>query len=64
MGNFSENLRQLRGDRTQSEIAEALGIPTTTYASYEQGKRIPKDRMKSVIADFFDTTVAAIFFTN
>ena len=57
-----ENLISLRGIRTQKEIAEAIGICQSTYAMYEIGQRVPSDENKKKLADFFDTTVQAIFF--
>ena len=57
-----ERLKELRGNRSQEEIATALGIPTRTYASYEQGVRTPKDSMKIKIAKHYDESVEAIFF--
>ena len=30
-----EKLKRMRGNKSQEELAEALGIPTRTYASYE-----------------------------
>ena len=44
------------------EIAEAIGICQSTYAMYEIGQRVPSDENKKKLADFFDTTVQAIFF--
>lgn len=64
MPEYARRLRKLRGEKKQSEIAENLGIPLTTYASYEQGVRIPKDRMKVLIAAHFGVSVTDIFFTD
>ena len=40
---FSEKLRTLREERnyTQKTIAKKLGIPVSTYANWEQGRREP-----------------------
>lgn len=57
-----ERLKELRGNRSQEEIATALDIPTRTYASYEQGVRTPKDSMKIKIAKYYDESVETIFF--
>ena len=38
---FSEKLKQLRGDLTQSAFCRKLGIPLTTYQRYEKGERVP-----------------------
>jgi len=64
-GNYiADNLRYLRKRKgvTQTEVAKALGIPTTTYNAYETGQNVPRDEMKLKIADYFDRSVQFIFF--
>lgn len=38
---FTTRLKELRKDMslTQAELAEKLGIPSSTYANWEQGRR-------------------------
>lgn len=55
-------LIKLRGNKTQKEIAEAIGVCQSTYAMYETGQRIPSDEKKKRIADYHNTSVQAIFF--
>lgn len=38
---FSEHLRHLRGNLTQSAFCRRLKIPLTTYQRYEKGERVP-----------------------
>ena len=40
---FCENLKKLRtvNKLSQKQIAEKLGIPVSTYANWEQGRRMP-----------------------
>ena len=40
---FTTRLKELRKDMslTQAELAEKLGIPSSTYANWEQGRREP-----------------------
>ncbi len=59
---ISERLIELRGRRRQKEVADAVGISQSTYAMYEQGKRIPSDEVKIKLARFFGKTVQEIFF--
>jgi len=63
MNNFGDRLRELRGSRTQAEVAEAVGISTSAYASYEQGVRIPKDNVKIKLAKYYRKSVSYIFFS-
>lgn len=61
---IADNLRYLRKRKgvTQTEVAKALGIPTTTYNAYETGQNVPRDEMKRRIADYYDRSVQFIFF--
>lgn len=59
---YNEKLRILRGDRTQSQIANEIGITKSSWAMYERGERIPRDEIKIKIAKFFGKTVEEIFF--
>lgn len=59
-----DKMRTLRGNKSQEQVAEDLGIPVSTYASYEQGARIPRDSMKRKIADYYNRTVQFIFFSK
>lgn len=63
MGDYAEKLRDLRGSRTQAEVAEAIGVSTSAYASYEQGVRVPKDHIKKKIAEYYRKSVSFIFFS-
>lgn len=60
---IGERLRSLRGDRTQQEIADAVGVTTMAISDYERGNRVPRDKYKLALARFFQTTVEAIFFS-
>ena len=44
-----EELKTWRGDRTQSEAADELGIPYDSYCSYERGKRRIPSSMRITI---------------
>ena len=57
-------LRELRGDRTQEEIARAIGITKSSWAMYERGERTPRDETKMRIAKFFGRSIEEIFFST
>lgn len=61
---IGQKLIQLRGERTQEEVANAIGISLSAIGMYERGERMPRDEIKIAIAKYFDTTVQAIFFEN
>lgn len=52
----------LRGNLSQNEMAERLGISSSALAMYERGERIPRDEVKERIAHYFGLTVGALFF--
>ena len=57
-------LRKLRGDRTQKEIAAALGITKSSWAMYERDERVPRDEVKIRIAKYFGKSVEELFYTQ
>lgn len=59
---IAKRLINLRGERTQLEVAKALGISQSTYAMYETGRRIPTDEIKIKISVYYGTSVQDIFF--
>jgi len=61
---IGKRLIQLRGDKTQEEVATALGISLSAIGMYERGERVPRDEVKIAIAKYFDTTVQALFYAE
>ena len=59
---ISKILIELRGEKTQAEIAKEINVVQSTYAMYETGKRIPSDAVKIRIAKYYKRTVQEIFF--
>ena len=59
-----EILRKLRGNKTQKEIAEGVGVTPSAWAMYERNERVPRDEVKVKIAAFFNSTVQNIFFCS
>lgn len=57
-------LRDLRGDKPQSEVAEAVGVTAMAISLYESGERIPRDETKIALAAYFKVTVESIFFAD
>ena len=57
-----EKMREMRGSRTQEEMARMLGITKSSYAMYERGERIPRDEVKVRISRLLGISVQALFF--
>ena len=64
MGPYGKRLVELRGDKSQAEVANAIGIATSTLGMYETEQRIPRDSIKIALAEYYKTTVQDIFFTD
>lgn len=56
---FDKRLRQLREEKglNMRQAANELGIPYTTYISYEKNEREPNSEMLIKIAVYFDCSV-------
>lgn len=59
---LAEKLVKARGDRKREEVAAAVGVSLSAIAMYENGERIPRDETKIKLADYYQTTVQALFF--
>lgn len=53
----------LRGDRSQEEVAAAIGVRQSTMAMYESGARMPRDEIKLALARYYGCSVESIFFS-
>jgi len=55
-------LTELRGNKSQKEVADALGISVSALSMYENGDRIPRDNIKIRIANYYNKSISDIFF--
>ena len=62
MAPYGKRLIALRGDKSQETVAKDVGISTSALGMYETEQRIPRDEIKIALANYFNTTVEAIFF--
>ena len=60
---IGNRMRELRGDKTQKEVADAVGVTAMAVCQYEAGTRVPSDQVKIALAEYFGRTVENIFFT-
>lgn len=59
-----EKIRAYRGEKTQNEVARAIGITKSALAMYERDERRPRDEIKIKIANYFGKTVSEIFYAD
>lgn len=63
---IGDRLKTLRTNKglTQAQIADAIGIPRTTYANYESNKRQPKIEVLNKITEYLGVTIDDILTKN
>lgn len=59
---IGQNLRTLRGNRSQKEVANAVGVTNMAISAYENGERIPRDEIKIALSQYYKVSVESIFF--
>lgn len=59
---IGSRLVELRGNKSQSEVAKAVGISDSALSMYECGERIPRDSVKVKLAQYYEKTVQSLFF--
>lgn len=57
---LSKTLRSLRGTRSQREVAEAAGMPASTWSKIEHGRQLPRDETFARIAGALGYTVPVL----
>lgn len=57
-------LRELRGSKTRSEVAEKIGCSVSAIQMYENGVRVPRDETKRRFADLYGVSVESLFFAQ
>lgn len=60
---IGERLKMLRGTRTLKEVSECIGISESALSMYENGARVPRDKIKIKLAKYYKKTIQSIFFT-
>lgn len=59
---IGKRLIELRGSRTQEEVARACDLSLSAVGMYERGERVPRDEIKIRLAKYYNKTVQDIFF--
>ena len=57
-----KKLVELRGNKSQEEVAKAVGITQAALSMYERGERTPRDDVKIKLANYYESDVEFIFF--
>lgn len=60
---LNQRLKQCRLDcgLTQQQVAEKIGVDTSTYAHYEGGRRMPDIKRLKMLCDLFDIAIQENF---
>lgn len=63
---IGRRLSELRkeSNKTQKEVADAIGVSVSTVAMYETGERIPRDIYKVRLAKLYRKSVTSLFFAD
>ena len=59
---IGKRLTELRGKRSQTEVAKELGLSVSAVSMYEAGERVPRDEVKVQLAKYYNQTVGALFY--
>ena len=60
---IGKRLRTLRASKRQADVAEAIGVSMMAISQYEKGLRIPQDKIKVRLANYYNKSVESIFYT-
>lgn len=61
---MAARLKELRGNKSQKEVADKIGVSLSSYQKYEMGLRVPRDEVKLEIAKLYKRSVQSIFYSK
>ena len=61
---IGRRLVELRGDKTQKEVADSVDISVSALSMYENGERIPRDNIKIKLANYYNCPIGIFFAPN
>lgn len=61
---IGKKLADLRGDKTQQEVANACDISVSALSMYELDERVPRDEVKIRLASYYGVSIESLFFGN
>jgi putative transcriptional regulator len=56
-------MKQLRGNKTQEQVANELNISKSTYAMIEAGHRFPRKELLEKLSKYYGVTINELFFS-
>lgn len=59
---MGKKLIALRGEKTQQEVAESIGITVQALSNYESGKRNPRDDIKVSLSKYYGVDLGWLFY--
>lgn len=60
----ADRLIQARGDESRKSVCDAVGISLSALQMYENGMRVPRDKIKIRLAQHYQTSVQDLFFSE
>ena len=63
-GSLKGYSKELRGNRSQAEVAKAVMVSDSAISSYENDERVPRDDVKKRLAKYYESTVQDIFYAE
>ncbi len=61
---IGQRLIELRGEKSQDEVAEAVEVSRSAISMYENGERIPRDEVKVKLAHYYNMSIDALFYAQ
>lgn len=61
---IGQKLIVLRGLKSREQVAADIGVSCSAIQMYENGQRIPRDKIKVKIADYYQVSVDELFFSH
>lgn len=61
---IGKRLVELRGKKSQLEVANNVEISVSALSMYENGERIPRDNIKIRLSEYYNQPIYDIFFAE